>query len=184
MVLAGEQAATGRRCLAIQPPGIASQAGLEPASRVKYPLPTPPAKVDVMARPSRATPPMNCWPGNKRLRNVRRPKPLDDLSLRSGQDSNLRHPRDRRSNRDLCHRPRWVPQTAIPQKLRRGMGEESSEPLLHGAFHPSDEDLSLRTPAWCFGTTPPLRKATCSGRVPDPAVHWQEVTLLCRHRRE
>ena len=48
------------------------------------------------------------WPGNKRLRTVRCPCPLDDLSLRPRQDSNLRHPRSKRSNRNLRHRPGWT----------------------------------------------------------------------------
>lgn len=57
----------------------------------------------------------------------------------------------------------------FPKKPRRGISDESSEPLLYGAQS--------------IEATPPLRKVTLSGGFSVPAFSLEEVTLLYRHRR-
>src|SRR6476620_11626255 len=105
------------------------------------------------------------WPGNKRLRNVRCPCPLDDLSSHSRQDSNLRHPRDRRSIRYLHHRPRWLlmrSKLSCTMNQDRGTSENglSLYPLSYQNLH-SGRDSNSR-PKYPF-STPPVRVDVVAG---------------------
>lgn len=64
--------------------------------------------------------------GEQTVADLRRLRPLDDLSSRPRQDSNLRLPLNRRSNRALRHRPNYSANDVPVEKLRRGISEKSA----------------------------------------------------------
>ncbi len=156
MVMAGEQAATGRRCLTNSATGNCFPGGTRTRKSVEVSVAYTTGQGGCYGAPIEGYAGDVFWPGNKRLRNVRRLKPLDDLSLRSRQDSNLRLPLDRRSIRYLHHRPRWVLQDAIPPKTapgngRREFGASSSRNLVLRDYAPAPQSDLLRQgfrPCW------------------------------------
>jgi hypothetical protein len=117
-------------------PGFAPRAGLEPATEVTVAKHHRPRWL-IGALTSHAE--RKSFGREQAVAEQRRPKPLDDLSLRSRQDSNLRLPRNRRSIRYLRHRPRRISKKLRLQKIpRRGIVEESLEEPLPRAARPAE----------------------------------------------